>query len=514
MAINIEPIKNLLINKAINKFYLGINFYWLYLSLIFLYIFVGYTSYGYDDEFFNINLIERFDWATLNYTQSHDVHPPGSYFIDLILYKIFGKWEIVRTLISFFTGISLIYAINYVKIRFGVIAGIRCFILLGLNPAILMWCTGLRWYAFFVPILIWLSLPRRKKGWFLWIQCFGGLLLLGYFGYATFIIAPSIFLLYWMFSEECIKKKLKKITLVGFFFSLLYTHQLAIFLNVHIKNRDGQISSFLNNGTGFLISQFSNQGVFPISYPGITSLIGTFGIFLLLLNLKFESNRKNYFLFPYLIGCSLAVLSGLAGKFRNLIILSPFEALWISTSSMGGLRNRAFNIFLVMIFIGNICGIYNVVLHQNTTKNSWNMPVKQVITELSMRRNQCNNDLLVLSYAPDLAWHLKNDNFNIISPFSGEEIGYPIKNNYKCIFVLKTNIGHISRARYNAMFDIFDKARFESSSIQYYGRDDNYLLKRMLDKNYPEYSIELVSYFKVQNLKDLNTWSTPLEYAK
>ena len=63
-------------------------------------------------------------------------------------------------------------------------------------------------------------------------------------------------------------------------------------------------------------------------------------------------------------------------------------------------------------------------------------------------------------------------------------------------------------------FDIFDKARFESSSIQYYGRDDNYLLKRMLDKNYPEYSIELVSYFKVQNLKDLNTWSTPLEYAK
>ena len=511
MAINIEPIKNLLINKAINKFYLGINFYWLYLSLIFLYIFVGYTSYGYDDEFFNINLIERFDWATLNYTQSHDVHPPGSYFIDLILYKIFGKWEIVRTLISFFTGISLIYAINYVKIRFGVIAGIRCFILLGLNPAILMWCTGLRWYAFFVPILIWLSLPRRKKGWFLWIQCFGGLLLLGYFGYATFIIAPSIFLLYWMFSEECIKKKLKKITLVGFFFSLLYTHQLAIFLNVHIKNRDGQISSFLNNGTGFLISQFSNQGVFPISYPGITSLIGTFGIFLLLLNLKFESNRKNYFLFPYLIGCSLAVLSGLAGKFRNLIILSPFEALWISTSSMGGLRNRAFNIFLVMIFIGNICGIYNVVLHQNTTKNSWNMPIQEVLGQLKILKIDCHGNLLVLSHAPNLVWHLEKNGFYVIGPYSQEKFNRGLRSQYECIALLRTNIGVLSADQYERMYQSVDNIKYLSVQIKRYGRDNAFLIKRKLDKNYPEYSIELNTYYQATNLKGLNIWSANSE---
>ena len=487
----------------------------MYLLVITLYIFVGYTSYGYDDEFFNVVLIEKLGWGAIQVIQSSDVHPPGSYIIDVLLYKIFGKWEIVRAIIGLNTALSLVYAINVVKNKYGIRSAVISYILLGLNPAILLWCTGLRWYAFFVPILIWLSFPLVKKGSRLWIQCFGGLLLLSYFGYAAFVIAPSIFLIYWNHSNECINVKIKNAVICGVTCLALYSHQIYTFYNIHYKNIDGQTTPLINNLIGFLVAQVSNQGVFPLSIPGLVTAIGTVGILALLIFTMIQCKQKNNYFLPYLSGVLFFILFGLAGKFRNLVILSPFQALLISTYSIKNVSvNKFFNIFLIFISIGNICGIYNVVNHHNTTKNSWNMPVKQVITELSMRRNQCNNDLLVLSYAPDLAWHLKNDNFNIISPFSGEEIGYPIKNNYKCIFVLKTNIGHISRARYNAMFDIFDKARFESSSIQYYGRDDNYLLKRMLDKNYPEYSIELVSYFKVQNLKDLNTWSTPLEYAK
>ena len=181
----------------------------MYLLVITLYIFVGYTSYGYDDEFFNVVLIEKLGWGAIQVIQSSDVHPPGSYIIDVLLYKIFGKWEIVRAIIGLNTALSLVYAINVVKNKYGIRSAVISYILLGLNPAILLWCTGLRWYAFFVPILIWLSFPLVKKGSRLWIQCFGGLLLLSYFGYAAFVIAPSIFLIYWNHSNECINVNIK-----------------------------------------------------------------------------------------------------------------------------------------------------------------------------------------------------------------------------------------------------------------------------------------------------------------
>ncbi len=503
-------IKNLLfnnVNEIINYIYSRINFFWIYLILLILYIFVGYSSYGYDDEIFNINLIEKLGWKTINFVQSSDVHPPGSYIVDLALYNIFREWSIVRAVISSYTAISLIYAINFVKYKFGARSAVIFFFLLGLNPAILMWCTGLRWYAFFGPTLIWLSLPRSKNGWFLWMQCFGGLLLLGYFGYAVFLIGPSIFLLYWKFSVDELKNKIKQVSAFSFCFLVLYSNQLFIFFTVHFKNRNSQTSSIANNIIGFLIAQFSNQGIFPFSFPGLVSSIGTAGIFFLLLFSKSQYRHKNYFLSPYLSGVFLLIISGLSGKFRNLVILSPFQALWISTSTLNQSRQKVFNVLVLLIIFGNICGIYNVLTHQDTTKNSWNMPIQEVLDDLKGQQQDCHGDLLVLSHAPNLAWQLRDNNFEEIGPYSQDNFNYKIKNQYECMVLLKTNIGVLPVNQYEAMYRAIDNIKYTDSSIKYYGRDKYFFIKQKLDKSFPEYSIQLTLYRQVSNLEGLKVWS-------
>lgn len=153
---------------------------------------VAYQSPGYDDEFFNINPIENIGFGVVAMTQSTDVHPPGSYLLDWLLYAVFGKWELVRLAISLLTASSLIWAAASYRSRKGDLPGFLLILIMGLNPGILLWRTGLRWYAFFVPVLIWLSILLEQPGWKYWIKCFFGLLVLGYLGYAVFIVALPV----------------------------------------------------------------------------------------------------------------------------------------------------------------------------------------------------------------------------------------------------------------------------------------------------------------------------------
>src|SRR5690554_1150729 len=82
------------------------------LALAFLWILygsVGFLSYGYDDEFFNINLVEFADGAShlLTLVNRIDVHPPGSYLLNWLLLKMTGDWSLVRLIGALVTASSL-----------------------------------------------------------------------------------------------------------------------------------------------------------------------------------------------------------------------------------------------------------------------------------------------------------------------------------------------------------------------------------------------------------------------
>ena len=47
------------------------------------------NTYGYDDEFNTINIIESLDFRNMyRYLQSNDIHPPLSYLINKLLFNI------------------------------------------------------------------------------------------------------------------------------------------------------------------------------------------------------------------------------------------------------------------------------------------------------------------------------------------------------------------------------------------------------------------------------------------
>jgi len=475
-------------------------------SLLILYCSVGYFSYGYDDEFFNIRLIEKLGYGAVSFLQTTDIHPPGSYFIDAFLFSVFGKWELVRLCISLITAISLSYAIISIHKRNGSFAGIISFILLGLNPAILLWCTSIRWYAFFVPILIWLSIIPKKQNWLYWAKCFGGLILLAYFGYIVLIIALPILYLYWNSNDENKIKKIKAMILYGSISFILYSYQLFIFLTVHLKNKDTQVSSFIKSLYGIYSSQISNQGVFPLSIPGIITSIATIGIFITVFYSDLKSNIQNKYFVSYSMATFFTFITGIASKIRNLLIISPWLAIWLSTTNIKSSHKKIFIFFLTFISIGNLWGDYNIITHQNTIKTNFNLPVQPVLDDLKAELAKSENDLVILCHDPKLTWHLNHAGYLVIGPYSHSILSSKIfQSKHQCVIILKTWSG-VNSEYLKKMYGEVKLLHFNNSSEQKFGHDDFYLFKKKLTPFYPEYMIEVTKLYSVENLEVLKSW--------
>jgi hypothetical protein len=113
-----------------------------YLGLIVLYVYVAYTNPGYDDEFHSIRAVERFGFDVVRIVAQRDIHPGGSYLLDWTLFELLGDWSRVRVAIALFAVGTVIYSIQRVRVHNGPRAGLLALLLLGINPALLMWLTG------------------------------------------------------------------------------------------------------------------------------------------------------------------------------------------------------------------------------------------------------------------------------------------------------------------------------------------------------------------------------------
>ena len=486
----------------------------LYPLLYVLYFYVGFSSPGFDDEFYNISNIEKLGIGVIKAVQTSDVHPPGSYFIDWLLFRIFGRWDAVRGVISILSATSILYAVEAVRRKFGNPSGLLCFLLLGLNPAILLWCTSIRWYAFFVPITIWILIIPAVSGVKYWLKCFGGLLLLAYFGYAFVIVAPSIFLLYWISDNDSIKVKLKNILLCGSLFFGLYSYQFVIFFTIHLKNKTDQISTIARSLLGFWISLIGNQGLFPISFFGVITSIGIIGASIIGCSFSMKRpffNSKNKYMMAYGMGSLLSIITGLSGKFRNLVVISPFQSIWLSTIKINNIYlSKLYRLFIFMIIIGNLAGDFNVISHKNTTKNSWNIPVITIIKYLDNEKTKCGGDLVVLSHDPTLSIVLEKNYFQSISPYSILSTPNDILiKQHACVIILETYSGAISEKKYNSMQHELSKLEYKNIDRTNFGKDNYFYYKRKLDSRYPEYIVSAYKYYDVVSLSPLVSWYKP-----
>jgi hypothetical protein len=477
---------------------------WLHFVLILvIYAATGYYSPGFDDEYFNLMVVERFGTAVASYTQTTDVHPPLSYIINAWLYKALGGWEFVRMISGILTASSLIITISNLSKGKSTLYALIFIYLLAFNPAILMWGTSLRWYGYFFPVLIWLLVIPRNTQWH-WIKFFVAMLWLAYVGYISFFIFPSLFIYYWMSDKRDNKKKIRALLIPGILALLLYVPQLITFLNIHYPRSGGQIFSFSSGLVGIYSTSLSNQGVFPLSYPGLAAAAGMLILFVHVLK-DIHQEWKNPLWGSWVLGQIILLGSRIAGKMRNLSVLIPLQSLAIADRFNKG-SSRWLWLSLVLIGFGNMAGTYNVIMHEDTTKNSWNLPVNQVIKQVENEVGNNRSNTLIYCHDPIITWHFERLGFPVRSPYAGRDINVASRS-FKHVAVIWTNPGYIPKQRMELYRFEISLLKKSSQSDYILGTDKYASFKRKKEPQYPDELIRLSMIRDPQHISTSSVWS-------
>lgn len=461
--------------------------------LLILYAFVAYSSWGYDDEFPNIGLIESGKGVVeiVNTINSMDVHPPGSYLLNKWLFDLVTDWSLVR-LIGAALGAFSIWLIWKESWKLSINKAFS-FLVICLNPTLLLWVTGLRWYAYFVPLLnllILLLLRNIRNKIMFWGIFFLLSTILFYVGYISMIIVPVIFLIALHLRKSNLKSELLTILLMSLVSILLCIPQLVIFFTVHLHHKGAQIASYAKSAAGLFLHIFSGQGSYPLSISGASLIIGNALLFCVAF-VRTRTILQNLGSKLFAFGSVGLFLVKLTAKFRNLVVLSTAQGLFQS-ASFALIRNQLLKAVVIICFlIGNLWGVFNVISHQHTTKGSWNMPYSQIFNAVKQEAALCDASVLITS-DPATAYHGKKLVKRVIYLIGNEHWAEEIDSVGGCILVLKTFRGSLSQQSYQQYLDFLAGKANHVTRVLHFGHDSDAGFKRMFDPDIPDYYADLL----------------------
>ena len=291
--------------------------------------------------------------------------------------------------------------------------------MLGFNPSIMLWVTSIRWYAYAVPLLMILSFPLENNSKYYWYYFFLGFLLLSFLSYIGIILIIPYFIWYFIRNENSFTSKVKKIIAPAAIYIMAYAYQLYIFYTIHRLNNiktNEQTFDTITSIKSYASSVLGNQAIFPTSMIGLISITGYLIVFIVLgfLLLKNKETYKNYVVFA--IGSILYILTGIAGKLRNLVLLDIAKSHLI-TNGIHTKYKKVLYIGLVFILMANVNGIYNVWTHQKTTKNAWNLPLNESIQLMNTLEDTSSKEVY-FTFHPTYTYYLTKTNKNLISFYS------------------------------------------------------------------------------------------------
>lgn len=479
-----------------------------WITLAAMFVFVALRSPGFDDEITNIELIEHLGTVgTAQLMQHEDVHPPGGYLLNGILHDALGRWEWVRAASAMLYVLALAGFVRFFRREHGELAGWLALLVAGLSPAALIWCTSLRWYAYFVPVLLWsLTVPPQRDGWWYHIKPALGWVIMAHISYAALVLAPALVLWWRLHSPEPLLKQLRRSVPAWLVAALLFLPQAWIFFSVHSHNSEGQTTGPFKSLVGVGISLASNQGLFPLSLFGVASMLAWAGLYLLLTRATWRRESSGVAGLTFLTTVALFVLSGLAGKFRNLVLLVPLQAAMLA---MGSPLIRASALAKALVGVIGVCslaGIVNVIRHQDTTKNSWNLPVNAVVTSLRDMSRDCRSTPSIYTFDPVLARAIRvqEPRWQVANYFARfDKHALPTSD---CTVVLHTYRGALSKAHHEAFLSAERSLGATAVRQAALGPDENASIKRRMDPDYPDHQVDVKWFLGPVDATALNNW--------
>lgn len=488
----------------------------LFAAIAAIYLHISYHSFGYDDEYFNIRVVTDNSLVDMvKIIQTSDIHPPLSYILNFILFKMLGNWNSVRICAALFFLLVLAYTVFKSKERS---RRYLLLLLLGLNPTILLWGTGLRWYAYVLPILLWLGTTGDyRKAWYWW-RFFLAFLVIFYMGYIGFVLCVPYFIYYWINDKHNLRQKLVRMLAPAAVFVVAYAWQFYIFLTVHSKTKldnNQQVFDLKTSLLGMVSSCFSNQGLFPLSYAGIASILGSTLIFLAAVLSFRQTNREKHWL-VFSLSAVLLLVTGLAGKIRNLVLLEPSRTALLA-QTVAGVRKTWVMIGLVLLMAGNLVGVWQVYRHTQTSKNAWNLPLDEALTSMEKMENPYVKEIY-FTHNPTFTYYLVTADKNLVSfyntlYFDSSRIRTTVRQmaadstRKNLTFILTYRGNSISVPHYNKLLAAMNSITADSVVRLHLGEDKEYRLKKKYFPDYPRYTVELIKAYGVKKVPEaLEVW--------
>lgn len=465
-----------------------------------LFAFTAYNSYGYDDEMFNINHVESYSSAHELISEHMsgkflDIHPLGSYLINYMLIKFSGSWNIVRAIGAVISALSIWLCWRYL-VSAGmndILTVIFAYVFMCLNPNLILWCTGIRWYTYFFPLVcitgMLFSPPEciSSRKFLFWGIYFITASLMFYIESNAAIIILASFVLLLFQRRKFLHDEYKIILCFGILSLLFVSRQIYLFLTVlYPAASSGEIYSFMASFIGGGHHFLSSHAVMPLSVPGLILIAANLILFIaFIMNIKSISScyANKFFMLSY----AGMIISGIGGKIRNYVSLSAVHGNFLA-DVFSRIRFRNIKLAVLALYIaGNSWGIYNVMNHTDTTRGTWNTPYADIIAFV---KNYKPEDYAVFSHNPVFAHHVKHMGFKVIDALTDSEWHEKIKAHNGAVIILKTYKGSLSDSEYERFNEYINDRKVIKS--ERFGHDKFAEFKRRFDKNYPDYYAEIL----------------------
>lgn len=465
----------------------------------------------YDDEIYNINSVTENDAASLwRYINAADVHPPGSYLINKLLFALLGSWESVKIFGGILNGLGLAV---FAFLAFGKInAAMRwpLALLLMASGTHIMWGASVRWYAYFNPIftialgiILFSTISVTKRT----LVLGASIILLFYLSYAAFCAAPVLLLAH--VSRE--KWRLKRndivlLILVGFVSFLVCLPQLNNLIHVQLLSQAKQTGSFFSALIQVAITLLVGNAVFPIAILPAIYTAAVLALVLFFIFLKPKSQLDWIALAALTVGALAMAASGIGIKPRNSVFLLPLIFLIVS-SSIAALPKPLSRGAIALVALFQIAGITNVIEHRGTLKGSFDTNYNSAIATIRAWKKQCRGDVFVFHHDVVFGYLLDASSIKNSSPFSSSKATQFDFTDGDCVIFVKTFHGGFDSGTIASYFQSTQAPGLEPTGIQRISEDPGAAAKSWIAKeSFPQYLIVLYRY-EVHSKVSLPAWN-------
>ena len=135
--------------------------------------------------------------------------------------------------------------------------------------------------------------------------------------------------------------------------------------------------------------------------------------------------------------------------------------------------------------------MYNVISHENTTKNSWNLPIDKMLDVII---NDNKKEILIITQDPVITRVLRKEGFNTYSIYSHAiSVDHQL---IKKVYIIRTCTGPRPPEVFNPLMSSLENFEHSAQFVKTYklGEDHYYSIKQKLDPSYPQFSLQMDVY--------------------